>query len=930
VPALSRALLTWCGQRLGTPELAEDAAELFAAEAERHGAARARRWYRRQARSAVWSVVAGVRPRGLARRRAPGWSGGVSLDAKLGVRMLVRYPGLTLVGGLALAFAIFVGAATFEFVTQMVDPRLPLPDGDRVVGVRYWDRAEQTQALPTAADLRVWREAVRSVEHLGGFQTVERNLAGDAGADGGEPVPAARMSAAGFRVARVAPLLGRTLIESDEAPGAAPVVVLGYRVWQARFAGDAAVVGRTVRVGDVDATVVGVMPAGFAFPRDHELWLPLRLDATPDDAELRVFGRLAAGVVLAAAQAEAEAGTLAMPSVRAAGAPGEHRMTEVLPYIASFSSLRLGLVLRAMIYQPIVLAAFFVILVASNVALLMFARTATREREIVVRSALGASRRRIVGQLFVEALVLGILAGAVGLAAAAPGMRWVWDQLGRIGGGAFPFWFARGISPATVAYAFVLAVLAAVVAGVVPALKATGRRPAAGLRAAAAGAGGVRLGGVWTVVLVTQIAATVVFGGVAYVVVRQAARSASVETYFAAAQYVGVRLEMDDDATARRGDASVDATSSSTADGSTNAPSAPRGDSSASSHPSDYASAVRELERRVAAHPAVAGVAVARWLPIKARGSARIEVDDGGAAAADASPVVHFALSDAVDPDFFEVLGTPVLAGRAFDTRDLAGGVRTVVVNASFVVEALGGRSAVGRRVRYVDDDRPEAPAPWHEIVGVVGDLVADRTRSLDLEDPPRARIYHPLDTGLAGTYPVHLVAHVPSGPDALLAALHPLAAAVGPTLRIHEPLTLDRANSDIALLWQLWARLVVLVSAVALGLSLAAIYAVMSFTVARRTREIGVRIALGASTARVVADTFRRPLARMAAGVAIGCVLVALLVWAITNGRAAPRDALLLLAFGTVMTAVCALACIGPTLRALGVQPAEALSAEQ
>ena len=823
------------------------------------------------------------------------------LDVKLGVRMLVRYPGLTVVGGLAMAFAVFVGALTFQFVKQTADPTLPLPGGERIVGLRYWDLAENDPSFPLPEDLRGWLEELGTVEDLGGFRTVERNLA--AAAEAGEPARVALMSPAGFRVAGIPPLLGRFLVDADEDPDASAVVVLGHHAWRTRLAGDPGVIGRTVRLGDEMATVVGVMPAGFGFPRDHELWAPLRLadsgDGAASAAPLRVFGRLVPGVGLEEAAAE-------LATVAARAAPERHATlrSQVLPYARSLASLDFGLLGRLIMFQVNAVAALFLILVCANVALLMFARAATREREILLRNALGASRGRIIAQLFVEALVLGALAAGLGLAAAAPAWRWLTDRMSQLGD-SLPFWFDTGLLPTTLIYALLLTLLGAVVAGVVPALKVTGRGMQARLRQAGAGAGGLRLGGIWTGIVVTQIAATVVFTGLAYVVVRQAVRSATVEVFFPAEQYLGARVELERD------------------------PARPGSDTTESAFLGRYATMVRALEGRLAGDPAVAGVTLAQRLPMKSHGLSSVELDDGGAASPDAEIPRHTVASGAVDLDFFHVLQTPVLAGRGFDSRDL-GGARTVVVNASFVVEVMGGRSAVGQRIRYVSRTGDDEPGPWHEVVGVVQDLVADRTRSLDLEDPARARVYHPLDLARAGVYPLHIVAHAPGAPGALAPTLYRAAEAVSPALLVHEIQTLDRADSELAMIWRLWANLVLLVSAVALFLSLAGIYAVMSFTVSRSTREIGVRVAMGESARRVVKDIFRAPLTQVATGIAIGCVVVGLLVWRITSGRVTATDGLLLLAYTLCMTLVCALACITPTLRALRVQPAEALTAEE
>src|SRR5262245_29400000 len=235
-------------------------------------------------------------------RRLTGWA----MELRLGVRMLVRYPGLTVVGGLAMAFAILVGAGVFEVVKRATDPVLPLPDGKDIVGLTWWDREKNVRKFASSYDFLKWREELTTLQHVGAFRVLERNLAVEGGV--AEPMMVAQISPAAFRMTRVPPLLGRTLVEADENSGSPTVVVLGHRLWQTRFGGDRAVVGRTVRLGNIQATIVGVMPEGFAFPVDDNLWTPLRsgeLVREPGHDALKVFGRLAPGATLKEAQAEA-------------------------------------------------------------------------------------------------------------------------------------------------------------------------------------------------------------------------------------------------------------------------------------------------------------------------------------------------------------------------------------------------------------------------------------------------------------------------------------------------------------------------------------------------------------------------------------------------------------------------------------------------
>ena len=231
------------------------------------------------------------------------WLGGLSLDFKLGLRILVKYPGLTAVGGLAMAFAVWVGVVAFEMVKVAVNPTLPLPGGDRVVQIRSWDVATSEAESRVVHDFLIWRRTLRSVTDLGAYRDVAHNLVSSDGS--AAPVVAAEVTASAFRIAPDRPLLGRTLVAADEDAGAPPVVVLGYHVWRTRFASDPRVIGRSVRLGDGYATVVGVMPDGFAFPVSHELWTALRAESHDrgplTGPGIRVFGRLAPGATPEAA-----------------------------------------------------------------------------------------------------------------------------------------------------------------------------------------------------------------------------------------------------------------------------------------------------------------------------------------------------------------------------------------------------------------------------------------------------------------------------------------------------------------------------------------------------------------------------------------------------------------------------------------------------
>ena len=844
--------------------------------------------------------------------RGLAWLGGFSLDMKLGLRMLRKYPGLTLIGGVAMAFAIWVGAVIFQVAGVFVNPSLPLPDGDRIVQVGNWNPERQVVDPRAVHDFLRWRGTLRSVTDLGAYRDVTRNLITSDGDT--RAVTGAEVTATAFRIAPIPPLLGRVITAADELGNAPPVVVLGYEVWRSRFASSPAVIGRSVKLGDVDATIVGVMPKGFAFPVAHELWTQLRpdlLDRTPGGGpNITMFGRLAPGFSMDDAKAE-----LATIGQRAAAEfPATHAKLQprVGPYAEGLAGTSLNnLAIMGSIYF---FALLLLVLVCSNVALLLFARAATREGELVVRSALGANRGRLVMQLFAEALVLGGVAAVVGLAAADYALRYWAADFVRANLTELPFWYNLGLAPATVAYALGLTLLAAVVAGVLPGMKIT-RGLGARLRQGSAGGGGVQFGGVWTLVIIAQVAVTVAFPSIIFIEQRELRRVESYDVGFAANEYLGVRLDMD-------------------------APAGAGADTlGAAAVRARYHAAIEELRRRVAAEPGVAGVTFVDRLPRMFHREGFVEVDGAGVQGESrltrriGDVNLHEVSFARIDPSYFSVLQTPILSGRAFDNGDVTLDSRVAIVDQAFVDQLLQGRNPVGRRVRFVEvpkrDGAPEEP--WLEIVGVVKDLgmtfVAHQHRA--------AGVYIPAKLAYG---PFYLTVHAPGDHMAVGTRVREIAASVDPMLRLSDMQRVDQVAEGMLWIIRMWLRVSVLLAAIAVLLSLAGIYAVLSFTVARRTREIGVRVALGASRQRLVISIFRRPLAHVTLGVAAGGTLILLLAVLLSQGDGglgkveggfSLANVSALLAYVAVMLGVCLLACVVPTRRALNVEPTEALRAE-
>jgi putative ABC transport system permease protein len=814
------------------------------------------------------------------------------LDFKLGLRMLGRYPGLTVVGGLAIAFAIWVGVGTFELTKQWISPDLKLPAADRLVGIDLWDRVERQTDYGMLYELALWRDELESVEELSAFRMTDRNLVSEL-ATSGAPVNVAEVTASSFRATRVPARFGRFLTDEDERPGAPGVVVIGHALWQERFGG-ANVIGQEVRLDDVPATIVGIMPAGYAFPVHHEAWVPLRVDAALEPGggpAIRVFGRLTGSATLDDARTE-----LSYLGSRVATAhPGPRAQVQprVLPYARSIVTLSPGdfAGLRWVNVAVLLLLA----LACGNVALLIFARAATRESEIVVRTALGASRGRIIAQLFVEALVLGTVGALLGIVAARYGMRFAIAMMDA-NMGPLPFWVNAELSAPTLFYAAVLTILAALLAGVVPALRIT-RAIGTRLRQAGPGGGGLKFSGAWTVVIIAQIALSVTGPVTALLIWRATAPLTSYEVGFPEREYLsaGIRLE-DEDVSGAPLDTAPEAFAER------------------------YARTLEELDVLLSSDPAIAGVTFATRVPRNYHPSERIELREHAVTSQD-SAIRYYAKLISVAVDYFELLGAEIRTGRGFGASDAAGDQNVVVVNESFVTEILRGRNPIGRQIRHVtwnakpDERQPEA---WYEIVGVVSDVGT-------YHEGTQAALYFPLQ----GTnYPAHAIIRVHGEPMAQLTNVRRIANTAEPTLRLHELAPMTAIARGFERFQATLVRIALFVSAVSLLLSLAGIYSVMSFAVSRRTREIGVRVALGADARRVTLAIFRRPLLQLGTGVLIGALLVTTLVRRLI-GELSAGEAAALVGYVGVMTAICMLACVVPTRRALAVEPTEALRAD-
>jgi predicted permease len=844
-----------------------------------------------EARRAARVALGGVTQLRESRRAAWGlpWLDGFALDARLGVRMLRRSWGLTIAGGLAMTIVITSAAVVFIFLDEFMGRTAPpLDEGDRIVAVQNWDTEAHRRLDTPRRDLERWGATLRSLDDLGGFQTLERRLIVDNGA--AEWVRVAEISASGFRLARVQPLIGRWIADADEDAAAAPVVVIGYDVWQSRFAADRAVIGHTVRLGDVTRTVVGVMPDGFAFPVNHRYWIPLRADhagalkAAPEGA---VFARLAPGVSLERAQAELSTIGLLPPETPQAKA--DTRRPRIVPYTFAFTDdVERG---ELAWQQRIILLLVSLLLVPPclNVAILIYARTVTRQEEFAARFALGASRGRIVMQLCVEVLVLSSAAGLMALALTRPILTQIGEVIRRFPelGGSLPFWITFNFSWRAALFVAALSVLAALIAALLPAMQATGRVLPTALRSMNSRTG-IPLGATWTALIVAQVALALAALPSTVELAWGNLRPAVLGPGFPASEFLTARL-------------------------SVNSQSVPTSEADKAA----FDLRVRRLQadafRQIETTMGGSAVTFAAALP-GAEPLTLIEMDDGAGGGAH---VRRYVRANQVEHNFFDVLQVPPVTGRTFDGRDSVA-TGSVVVDQTFVRQVIGDGSVIGRRVRPVPAKGTE-PGAWYEIVGIVPDRPAHASQG---------RMYVAAQPDALGAgNAVDIVLHAGPDPAAMSRRLQEIGSNLDPALRFGNVRHLDQVYDETQMSSNLTSYALAIVMLSVLVLSAAGLYALMSFTVTRRRREIGIRTALGARPGRLLASVFARVIWQIGAGVVVG-VAVALVLhrWLnieVEGGWHVPG---ILPAAAIFVMAIGLLSAAGPARRAVRVDPTEAL----
>jgi putative ABC transport system permease protein len=791
-------------------------------------------------------------------------------DLRVAARMLVRRPAFAATAIATIAIGIGSSTATFAVVNGVLLQPLPFPEPDRLLRLSSAPVERLFGLAPGLGEAPFldFQRGTRLFDSLAMFGTQASNLTG-----AGEPARVARaeVTTRFFDLLRVRPSLGRALADADVS---SPVVVIGERLWHTQFAAAPDVVGRSVRLDGVLHLVVGVMPAGFSFPDKAECWTPLAIGPSQGGNSFfrPVIGRLKPGAT--AAQAKAELESLTKP----ADATSDNWLTIASPLkdrIVGDVARPLG-VLAATV-------AFVLLIACANVSNLFLVRTAERERELTLRAALGAGRGRLIQQLIAESLAIAIPGALLGVALAYVAMP---ALIALAPAGAIPRVELIRIDVTVLSVAALLALLSALAFGLLPALRAARRSQALVSSTRAIAPHGERLHAVFVVV---EIALAVILLTGAGLMLKSFLRLSRVDTGFNATNVVTAAIDLPE-------------TSYRTA--------------------ADAERFHHDALAAIAALPDVESAGVVNWLPfgmMSLRGDFALE---GGRTL----PPGYLVIKPAVSADYFRAMGIRLLDGRAFTDRDDERAQPIAIVTASVARELWPGERAIGQRLSL--QTPPRSASDWLTVVGVVDDI---RQGGLT-EDRSRA-IYQPYQQVQSSFFVSHMtfVVRTAADPTRLLPGIRDAFRRIDPDMPVPTLVPMSQLISAHTASPAFQARLLSIFAAAALALTIVGIYGVMAYAVTCRTREFGIRLALGSSSRDVVRLVVVKAIVLALAGVAIGVAgafaltrVLGQLLFEVT-----PTDPPTFIAAVVLLAAAALTAAAIPAWRAAHVDPVVALRAE-
>jgi putative ABC transport system permease protein len=800
-------------------------------------------------------------------------------DVRYGIRTLVKSPGLTIIATLALTLGIGLTTTMFSIVYGALMKGLPYPDGDRIVVVNRSNptRGIQQQPVPIQ-DFVDYRAQQRSFVDLGASTSGTIYVSGDEKA---ERFDGSWITANTFDIVGVHPFLGRNFRAGEDTPSGEKVAILSYAMWRERYSADPKIIGKQIRVNGVPYSVVGIMPDGFAFPNNDKIWVPLQNDPLEgkrgEGVFLSVFGKLKPGVSLD--RASVDMATIAKRLGDEYKESNEGFTANVQPFVDNY----IGKQPRQLLFTMLG-AVFFVLLIAcANVANLLLDRAAHRTKEVGIRTALGASRSAVVRQFLAEALVLSLVATAFGIGVAYFGIA-TFNRA--IAVTQVPFFIDIRLHPQVLMFTIVVAFITTLISGAIPAYQSSRADINEILKDESRGASSFRIGRISKGLVMFEIALSCGLLVAAGLMIKSLANMRNMDPGFTTANVFTARIGF----------------------------------------PAAYTDTLAEwrffdqVAERVSTLPGVQAAALSSGLPAARQGFGGNSFSiEGQTYLKDKDYPRTRAM--AVTPNFFKTLNIPLRQGRLIGESDRVGSLNVVVINRAFADKFFTNADPIGRRIRV---GTSKSTAPWMTIVGVVGN-----TFTGDQENPMSPAIFQPF--AQARSTFVYISARTAGPPLSITQGVRDAVSSLNPDIPLYWVQTLDVAIDQSLWFVRVFGTMFMIFGFVALFLASIGLYAVMSFSVSRRTREVGIRMALGAQARDVVRMIFGQGLVQLGVGMALGLALALGIsrLMSVILFQVQPRDPVIFGAVAAVLVAVGLMACLVPATRATRVDPLLALRAD-
>ncbi|MGI9628552.1 MAG: ABC transporter permease [Longimicrobiales bacterium] len=810
-------------------------------------------------------------------------------DVALAFRSLLKRPGAAVIAVLALGLGIGLTTGMFSIVNGVILKGLPVEEPHELVAINRINPSQGPGRLITRVhDFADLQERQTTFEGLGAYEVTAFNLAsGDEPADF---ITGANVTPNTFRLLRTTPIVGRDFADGDEAMGAPPVALIGQRFWQDRFGGSQDILGQTVRVDGRPTEIIGIMPEGFEFPFNQQLWRPLpAVDLSAERGSgpsILAFGRLLEGVSEERAQNDLDRimGQLAVEYPET-----NEGMTVVAgPYVQEL----IGYQIPGLLYTMLAAVSLVLLIACANVANLLLARASLRSKEVALKTALGASRARVVFQLLMDSTAIAVLGGVLGLGIAQVVITAFNGALLSFPQG-IPFWFAIQLDPAVLLFVLSLTVGASLLSGVLPAIRASRADVNDVLKDDSRGASSLNIGRLSRGLVIVEVAFSFALLVSAGLMVKSVTNLANVDYPFEGETVFTAALSLP---------------------------------------PADYpgdAERLRlfdQLRERLNGEPSVISTSINTELPAAGFGNGRFELEGETYFGDSDYPSARIA---SIDPAYFETVSTTMVEGRAFQPSDDGSSIPVAIVNRQFAREYFQGESVIGRRLRLQRVAQAGAEIQeredWYTIVGVAPDFYLEGDAFVLA---PEA-IYVPLAQRTASV--VNLMIHTRGDPLQITPRARAIVAELDRDLPISQVNTLAETVRGGTAFFNIFGAMFTVFGAAALFLASIGLYGVLAFSVNQRRHELGLRVALGASPRSVVRLVLGQTGFQLMIGMAIGLGLAMLLgrglsfvLFGVTSA-----DLGVLIGVAALLTATAMVACVVPARRATRVDPMVAMQSE-